>query len=239
MCWSNSLPSPCTTIPRAFAAAEGRPSSGPLAPTVQAAEEPAELQPTQLHPEIRFKAQLLPLAACYGGRRMAKQPSGSPIRGILQFTIKRLWENVTHPIWSPQRSFFFFFFFPTRELAQPNFPSHSEWERHIKLELCDNSEWQLSLVLITLFLLFRAIPAMLPGPGEPKIDKFKWIWKRLIYFPNVNILEESFISVIAFPSSLGEVPPLSIIRHLCPWWLMILMSMCSHSLCHTLFYPLA
>lgn len=41
------------------------------------------------------------------------------------------------------------------------------------------------------------------------------------------------------PSSLCEVPPLSIIRHLCPWWLMILMSMCSHSLCHSLLYPLA
>ncbi len=143
---------------------------------------------------------------------------------------------MSHTPFDPHRDLFFF---STGELAQPNFPSHSKWEHHIKLELCDNFEWQLSLVLITLFLLFRAIPAMLPDPGEPKIDKFKWIWKRLIYFPNVNILEESFISVISFPSSLGEVPPLSIIRHLCPWWLMILMSMCSHSLCHTLFYPLA
>lgn len=73
-------------------------------------------------------------------------------------------------------------YFSTREQAQPNFPSHSEWERCIKLELCDNLERQLNLVLITLFLLFRAIPAMLPDPREPKIDKFNWIQKATYIF---------------------------------------------------------
>lgn len=55
--------------------------------------------------------------------------SGSHIKGILQLTIKCLRKNVTQPF-DPHRDPFIF----TREMAQPNFPSHSEWEHHIKLE---------------------------------------------------------------------------------------------------------
>lgn len=100
--------------------------------------------------------------------------SGSTIKEIPPFT--NVCEKTSHTHLIPTE----ILSFSTRE--QPNFPSHSEWERHIKLELCDNLERQLNLILITLFLLFRAIPAMLPDPGGPKIDKFKWIQKATYIF---------------------------------------------------------
>lgn len=61
---------------------------------------------------------LFPAAAYSGGRRR-------PVRVILPFTIKHLWENVTHPS-DPHRDFLFFSPSPplSRELAHPSFLSH-------------------------------------------------------------------------------------------------------------------
>lgn len=166
MCWSNSLPSPCTTIPGASAAAEGWTSSRPLALTAQATEKPAAPLDT-LHPEIWFKAQLFPYMTQGNGGLSAEQNPHKRNPSVHNQTFVRKCHT---PIWSQKRS-------PplTREQAQPTLLSHSEWE------LYDNFEWQLSLVLITSFFLFQEIPAMLPDPGVLKIDTFKWMWNLLIF----------------------------------------------------------
>lgn len=114
MCWSNSLPSSCTTIPGASAAAQGRPSSGPRAPTEQAAEE-------------------LPLAAHCGGQQMVKRQVRATWKECFS-SQSNVYEKMSHTHLIPTEMCFF----STREMAQPNFPPHSGWEHHIKSELYDN-----------------------------------------------------------------------------------------------------
>ena len=183
MCWSNSLPSPRHDYPRSLCCSRGTAKlRASKLPPKQAAEEPVgEPQPTLSAPRSGSRLSYSsPLAARYCGRVGApEEESSSSQSNVCE-------ENVTHPIWSPTEILLSFprgnWLSRIPPCTHTHTHTHLEWERHIKLELYDNLEWQLSLVLITLFLLFQAIPAMLPDPGVPKIDEFKWIWESDLYF---------------------------------------------------------
>lgn len=167
--------------------------------------------PDTFHRRSGAKAQLLPL-----WRATDAQASQTYIR-----CIAHLFDLNRGPL------------FTHGKCLTPIFPlTLFEWEHHIRSELSDDS------ALITLFLF---VLSNLPSYHSHDYPKQTHLYESgsKSHFPNINILEESFISVTSSPSLLCEVPSPSIIRHLCPWWLMILMSMCSHSLCHTLFCPLA